>query len=523
MKNELLNGINKCVIYCRVSTLNQVTDGSGLETQESLCRQWAARNNLHVERVFSDAGKSGGKLDGRDALADMVSGLERAKERHVVLFFDVKRLAREIVDFGLTRRRIENKGHVIATCQNGVLDQSPYEHLSTGMQVLNGQYEREMGALRVKEFMFERAQQGYWQFQAPWGFTFVGKNKEKNLVAEEPSASIIRQAFEDYANGKLEQITDVRDFLNIKRRELGMGCYSMTQTTDLLKNQMYTACFPFPKWKIPTQVWAHIEPIIDMETFQLAQDRIYNRKRFHKNKYNKDNPVFPLKGYVVCAGCGRPLTASHSTGRHGKSYGYYQCQNKNCGCRKDMYIQPQVIHEDFEALLAHITPAKNDVALIRALARDIYNERMAEHNAEYNAKERRVTNIDHEIADLFANYQKAKSDTIRNLCEQNIERLTTERETLKAELNAPRDQLMPFDVAFDVVLAVAGSPLNVWRDADLSLRRAVLNIYFPGKLSYDKKEKFRTPEIAPIFKMLSEFQGPKSNMVPVVGLEPTTY
>ena len=139
MKNELLNGINKCVIYCRVSTLNQVIEGSGLETQESLCRQWAQRNNLHVERVFSDAGKSGGKLDGRDALADMVSGLERTKERHAVVFFDVKRLAREVVDFGLTRRRIENKGHVIATCQNGVLDQSPYEHLSTGMQVLNGQ------------------------------------------------------------------------------------------------------------------------------------------------------------------------------------------------------------------------------------------------------------------------------------------------------------------------------------------------------------------------------------------------
>ena len=57
MNNELLSGINKCVIYCRVSTLNQVTDGSGLDTQESLCRQWAARNNLQVEQVFSDAGK----------------------------------------------------------------------------------------------------------------------------------------------------------------------------------------------------------------------------------------------------------------------------------------------------------------------------------------------------------------------------------------------------------------------------------------------------------------------------------
>ena len=523
MNNELLSGINKCVIYCRVSTLTQVTDGSGLETQESLCRQWATRNNLHVERVFSDAGKSGGKLDGRDALAGMVSVLEHAKERHVVLFFDVKRLAREIVDFGLMRRRIENKGHLIATCQDGVLDQSPQEHFITGINVLNGQLERELNAVRVKDFMLARAQQGYWQFQPPWGLKFTGANKCKDLIADEPSASIIRQAFEDYANGKLGQITDVRDFVNERRAALGLKSFTMTQTTDMLKNPMYTACFAFPKWKIPTQVWAHVEPITDMTTFQRVQDRILNRKRFHKNKYNKDNPVFPLKGYVVCAGCGRPLTASHSTGRHGKSYGYYQCQNKNCGCRKDMYIQPQVIHDDFEVLLARITPAKNDIALIRALARDIYNDREREHNADYVAKQRRVDAIEQEIADLFANYQKSKSDAIRNLCEQNIERLTAERETLKAELNAPREQLMPFEQALDIVSAVASSPLTVWRDADLSLRRAVLNIYFRGCLTYSKKEKFRTPEIASLFKMLSEFQGSKSNMVPVVGLEPTTY
>ena len=523
MKNELLNGINKCVIYCRVSTLNQVTDGSGLETQESLCRQWAARNNMHVERVFSDAGKSGGKLDGRDALAGMVSVLERTKERHVVLFFDVKRLAREIVDFGLMRRRIENRGHLIATCQDGILDQSPQEHFITGINVLNGQLERELNAVRVKDFMLARALQGYWQFQLPWGLKFAGARKGKEVIADEPYASIIRQAFEGYANSKLEQITDVRDFVNKQRAALGMNPFTMTQTTDMLKNQMYTACFPYKKWEIETRVWAHVEPIVDMAIFQRVQDRILNRKRFHKNKYNKDNPVFPLKGYVVCGYCGRPLTASHSTGRHGKSYGYYQCQNKNCECRKDMYIQPQVIHKDFEALLARITPAKNDIALIRALARDIYNERMAEHNADYNEKERRVANIDHEIADLFANYQKAKSDAIRNLCEQNIERLTVEREALKSELNAPREQLMPFDQALDIVLAITGSPLAVWREADLSLRRVVLNIYFRGHLSYNKKEKFRTPEIAPIFKMLSEFQGSKSNMVPVVGLEPTTY
>ena len=523
MNNELLKGINKCVIYCRVSTMNQVVEGSGLESQESLCRQWARRNNLQVEQVYSDAGKSGGRLEGRHALENMVSMLEHSKEKYVVLFFDVKRLARETTDFGIMRRRIEKGGHVMVSCQEGVLDKSPHEELRTEINVATGAFERKMNAMRVREFMSERVRQGYWLFQAPWGFKHCGTTKYKKLVADERYAPIVRQAFEDYADGRLEQITDVRDFVNEQRAALGLKPFTMTQTTDMLKNPMYTACFAFPKWNIPTRVWEHVEPIIDMALFQRAQDKILNRKRFHKNKYNKDNPVFPLKGYVACAGCGRPLTASHSTGRHGKSYGYYQCQNPKCSHRSEMYIPPKVIHADFEALLARVAPTKNDIALIRALARDIYNDREREHNSDFVAKQRRVDKIEQEIADLFANYQKAKSEAIRELCEQSIERLTAEREALKVELGAPREQLMPFEQAFDIVLAVASSPLTVWRDADLSLRRAVLNIYFRGHLSYNKKEKFRTPELSPIFKMLSEFQGSKSNMVPVVGLEPTTY
>ena len=53
--------------------------------------------------------------------------------------------------------------------------------------------------------------------------------------------------------------------------------------------------------------------------------------------------------------------------------------------------------------------------------------------------------------------------------------------------------------------------------SDLATKHCVLNTTFMHKISYDKESKFRTPEIAPIFKMFSEFQGPKSNMVPVVG------
>lgn len=512
---------DKCVIYCRVSTNNQVREGHGLESQEALCRKWAHDKAVQVDEVFIDAGKSGKSIENRDELERMVKFLGQAKQPYIVLIFDLQRLSREMTDFGIIRRQIEDNGHILATPE-GILDKSPEEHLITSIQVANGQYFREKNAERVKNFMKARALEGYWQFQQPWGLKFVGRTKQKDLVADEPAASIIRQAITDYAMGKLESVADVRRFINEQRRGLNLRDYTMTQVTDMLKNRMYTACFSFEKWGIPTQTWSHIEPLVDMETFQRAQDRLNGRKRFHKSKYNKDNDAFPLKGYVVCEHCGRPLTGSFSTGRGGRRYGYYQCQRSGCPGRKQMYIGINTMHEDIEQLLSQLGASKSDVALIRAITLNAYNERIADKERNFQDKVKRIEAIDAEIDKLFQSYTCATSSTIRSLCEQNIDRLTTEKETLKTELATKPETHVSFEQAFNAVLKVAGSPLEVWQRGNLSMKHVVLNICFTGKLRYSKAGKFRTPEVAPIFRWLRDSGGDKSYMVPVVGLEPTT-
>lgn len=46
------------VIYCRVSTKEQVKEGNSLATQERLCREYAERNNYEVVRVYLEEGES---------------------------------------------------------------------------------------------------------------------------------------------------------------------------------------------------------------------------------------------------------------------------------------------------------------------------------------------------------------------------------------------------------------------------------------------------------------------------------
>jgi hypothetical protein len=41
----------------------------------------------------------------------------------------------------------------------------------------------------------------------------------------------------------------------------------------------------------------------------------------------RNRPDFPLRGFVRCEACGRPLTGSWSKGRNGR-YAYYHCQRQ---------------------------------------------------------------------------------------------------------------------------------------------------------------------------------------------------
>ena len=515
-------GIIKCVIYCRVSTLNQVYEGHGIETQEVLCKEWAIRHDLTIVEIYKDAGKTGKTTDNRDELLRMVRFLENSSEKFCVIFSDFKRLSREVTDFGVIRKKIEQKGHCIATIQDGVLDQSPKEHFTTTIKVAQGQYEREENAIRVKEFMVARAKQGYWQFPCPWGYKYLGHNYKKDMVAIPEIATIIQSAFSGYASNRFEKIKDVQTFVNQERRKLGLKDYTITQITNMLKQVIYTAYFPYPKWNISLQHWEHIEQIVDSNTFSQVQDKIKGRKRLYTSKYDKNNPAFPLKGYVVCPTCGYPLTGSFSTGHMGKKYGYYQCQTRGCPERKNMYISIDQMHKDFEDMFEHIGPNKNDIAFIRAMAIDIYHQHEKAANTEYDAKKQRLADITREINDLFDKYMKTQNENIRELCQKHIDSLTAEQQIIEQEMNMPRKQILPFDKAFEILSAFFESPLVIWRHSDLSLQRLVLNIYFSGKLVYDKNQKFRTPGLTPICGWFSDISGNKSNMVPVIRLELTT-
>lgn len=503
--------ITKAVCYIRVSSDKQVSDGNGLETQQWACQSWAKRNEYTIERFFVDAAKTGTKTEGRDKLAEMIDYLAKTKESRLVLFYDISRLARNAGDFLKLRKSMEKSGHRLATCK-GVLETSPVGKFMATIEAAQAELFADQNRERTVAGMREAARNGYWITHQPPGYQFVKVGSRKELKRQEPLASIIQNAQEDFASAKLFSQTDVANFLTEKMRcaglEIPKNIFDFVKR--ILTDRKYTAIFAYPKYDIPVQKW-HIEPLISTETFELIQDRLHGINRVKHRKYNKHDERFPLKGFVICSTCGRPLTASMT--KRGK-YPYYQCQNRKCPNKKLANVSPQILHKEFETeILDKIAPSENLIALTRAIATKEYSERNKISNATNEEKKQRINEIEQEQSRIADAYIGA-SDIMKKSLNQKIDALESEKLALQDEVDNYEPELMPFDEAFGYVADFLNRPIEAWRNGDYSIKQMVLNLCFADKISYNKEQKFGTPKLSQIFNMFSDFSQGNSLMVP---------
>src|SRR5262249_30387599 len=78
--------------YVRMSTEHQKYS---TENQSDAIRQYAARRGIEIVRTYADEGKSGLKLDGRDALKQLISDVENKRtDFNVIIVYDVSRWGR---------------------------------------------------------------------------------------------------------------------------------------------------------------------------------------------------------------------------------------------------------------------------------------------------------------------------------------------------------------------------------------------------------------------------------------------
>lgn len=522
MTNENKNESGmKAVIYCRVSSTKQKLEGSGLDSQEHRCRQYALAKGYDVEAVFPDDASGGGDFMNRPGMVALLSYLDAQKGKdYVIIFDDLKRFARDTEFHIKLRREFQTRGARIE-CLNFKLDDSPEGKFVETIFAAQGELEREQNRRQVIQKMQARVEKGYWVFAAPVGYKYASDRAHgKILVRDEPIASIITQALEGFASGHFETQGEVKRFLESKPefpKDTPQGEIRWQRVERILTQQIFAGYVEAPKWGVSARL-GHHEPLISLETFKRIQERIKGKARAPARKDISDD--FPLRGFVLCDDCGEPMTSCWSKGRN-KHYAYYLCDTRGCESNRKSIARDK-IEDGFADILKSIQPTRELFALAKTMFKDAWSLRLTEAQRDKEAVTKQLADIDKHVEALLERIVESDNPVVVKAYETKIAKLERNKLVLAekaAQIVPPKGRLEEF---IEPALHFLGNPWNLYENGSLAFKRTVMRLAFSAPLSYSRENGYRTAEIAFPFKVLQEISTHKSEMVEPRGIEPLT-
>jgi len=180
------------------------------------------------------------------------------------------------------------------------------------------------------------------------------------------SGPYVRRAFELIASGRHKK-PEVLRMVTAEGLRTRKGKPVSVQTFEAaLRNPIYCGLMKVKGWDLPP-MHGDFEPIISKELFDLAQ-AVLDGKRLSVTAYNRNHPDFPLRCFVRCAACNKPITGSWSKGRN-RHYAYYRCRNKG---RLAFNTPRDTMEAQFTEYLEAMRPKPEYIRLFREIVLDTW-------------------------------------------------------------------------------------------------------------------------------------------------------
>lgn len=508
---------DSAVIYCRVSSLKQVKEGHGLDSQEKRCRDYAQMMNWRVIEVYRDEGVSGAKAD-RPAFSRMMDDLSKRNDSTFVIIDDYKRFARDLDVYIHLKKGLDMIGGKLVS-PSGNFDDSPEGEALEQVQAVFAELERKQNARQVRNRMKARLEEGYYVLGAcPFGY----KPGIGVKVPYEPAASTVKEALEGYAYGTLKSFEDVARFMNSRsltrydgRTVLFDGDRAKLMLRGSWFHAGYLECLAMDVTRRP----ARHKPIISTDVLELIELRL-QKKPLPKYRKNLDR-CFPLRGHLICGCCNRRMTAAYSGGRN-KKYGYYTCKNGSC----DMYNRNhkmESVHEEFETLLQGVTPEAELVDLALELLVDewdVFKTTQREQLAGYQTELREVNTL---VQKLVYEATEASSPVVKKAIHERIEEASNRKANLQFIIKNTELDDTDFKQVANAVSGILREPYRLWRESDLSRKQLIQELVFPEGIVLGEGKKFRKPAKALPYGVIADFEVKKTGLVDSNGIEPSTF
>lgn len=257
--------------YVRVSTLTQVENGFGLQTQEQAIKDYCKKCNLELVKVFKDEGISGTVAD-RNGLSDMITSFNGINK---VVVLNTSRLWRNDTVKVLVHRELSKVNADIISIEQptySIYTKDPSDFLINGMMELLDQYERLSIALKLSKGRKTKVKNGSKACgNAPLGYKW---NNKSEIIIDENTASTVNLIFKKYL--ELNSIGKVKKYLDEKLITTNHGkSFSKQSIINILSNDFYKGIV---RHGDIIKEGNH-EPIINKIVFGKVQAKLKENKR----------------------------------------------------------------------------------------------------------------------------------------------------------------------------------------------------------------------------------------------------
>ena len=464
--------------YFRVSTKEQANENNSLPVQEGKFKSYCTSNSLTILCTFIDK-QSARTRDDRPQLQRMLEYCKKnRKQISCVVVADLSRLARNVIDQGQVIIELSQLGIKLISVDEPSLDDSAAGKLLKNVLGSMNQFFSDSLSEKTKFRMQAGVKQGRWLWVAPLGY--LNDKKSKTIVIDPARAPLVRKAFEMVANGGyatsdavLRQITAM-GLTTRKGRKVKKQTFSR-----MLMNPFYSGWIVSDGSKIQG---THV-PLVSEDVFSAVQQRVRGNGIPHK-KVNED---FPLRGFVRCASCGKPLTAGWAKGRK-ERYPRYWCYQKGCGA---VGISREDLELHFFRVLGTLEPVGEFLAQLPTLAARSWEARKARISDDAKTLSTRladqrslnqkaiVAKLNGELsAEDFEVVKRSTSEEITRI-EEQIKALDSERSTMEDLVAQTECRAMNF--------------AQSWKSADINGKHEIQYALFPTGLAYSHEKRYFEP------------------------------
>ena len=341
-KNKLKfvqNDNSFAIAYYRYSSHSQ--NDASIEQQQEQAHIYAETHGFQIIKEYADRAISGTTAD-RPQYQLMLSEIEKIKPAALILW-KTDRLGRDRTEIILAKKRIREAGCQICYVAEAIPEDSCESSFIEAIIEAQAQWYSEQLSKNITRGMLYSAGQGLYL-----GVNLLGYSHDKNkkYIIDEQTAPVVRQIFNDYAEGKpLAAICDDLNSQGIKTTHDKK--FTINSLRWILKNRSYIGEYHFADVVIPDGMPA----IVSDELFDKVQKRF--KINAHKARASADDPVprYWLTGKLFCGECGSSMHGTAGTSKRGKRYYYYSCINHY---KKKKCILKDVGKEKLENLVVSI-------------------------------------------------------------------------------------------------------------------------------------------------------------------------